>query len=81
MDNGTSMELFLMQLFEKKQKHIFHFVFVWDPMEAKISKRYSFYKSQPKVLNFSRIFFRIVVTKLRLEFLKIKNLAIPFRFR
>ena len=35
-----------------------------------ISKRYSSYKSQPKASNFSWVFFWIVLTKLRLGFLK-----------
>ncbi len=33
-----------------KRKHFF-FSLTWDPMGAKISKRYFFYKSQPKVFN------------------------------
>ncbi len=49
---------------------IFSFSLTYDPMGAKISKRYSSYKSQPNVSNVSWIFFPVVLTKLRLEFLK-----------
>ncbi len=63
-------------ILEKKIGRIFYeyfsFSLTWDPMEAKISKHYSVYKSQPKLFfpisNF-RIFFPMVLTKLRLGFL------------
>ncbi len=50
--------------------HFFPFSLTWDPMGAKTSKRYSSYKLQPKVWNFSWIFLPMVLTKVCLGFLK-----------
>ncbi len=48
------------------KKKYFSFSLTWDDMGAKISKRYSSYKSQPKVflsLNLSWIFLSMILTK------------------
>ncbi len=57
--------------FGKKKFLIFYeyflFSLTWDPMGAKMSKRYSSYKSQPNVLkfvlNFSLLFLKIFFQK------------------
>ncbi len=51
-------------------KEYFSFSLTWDLIEQKISKRYSSYKSQPTAFNFSWNFFPMVLTKMRLGFLK-----------
>ena len=47
----------------------FSFSFTWDPVGAKISKRYS-YKSEPKVFKLFLNFLLMVLSKLHLGFLK-----------
>ena len=54
------------------------FLNIWDPMGAKISKRYSSCKLQSKAFKLFLNFFPTVLTKLRLGFLKIEILTIFF---
>ncbi len=56
--------------------YIFSFSLTWDPMGAKISKRYSSYKSQPKVFKICLNFPPNGPYKIMLGILEIMN----FRF-
>ena len=64
-------------LFQKNVLIFFLWIFfvslTWDPMGAKLSKRYSSYQSQPKAFTFSWIFFPMVLTNFgNLKFWKLK---------
>ena len=52
----------------------------WDPMGAKITKRYSSYKSPPKVSKLYLSFLLIVLTRLLLGFLKFWKLNLFVKY-